>query len=336
MSIEFSPIVESDIIGIRALMRTAFQVQSDAPFLNVDLLRWKYIEPRPDWEGSRGFVFRQGDKILAHCGLAPVRFMMPGNEISAVCFMDWAASSSIPGIGGLLLRRLMKMGDIAVVAGGTADTWAAIPKLGFVRHADLLHYVRVVRPWNIFQEKSSEPSWKRIARLLRYTAREIISPNTVPAGWELKPITRFEAEPWQNMPSERYVAIRRDAELLNYWLRCPLAKFSGFLVLHNGRVCGHVLINKLRKQARIVDVRLNREDPAAWQAAYALATRQAMSTPEIVEVRAIASAPLAQFALNKNGFHKSYQASIFLYDPRKILDSQPLHWNFIDDDSALI
>jgi hypothetical protein len=337
MAIEFASAEAADIPQIRSLMRSAFQVPSDAPFLDPQLLQWKYIAPRPDWEGSRSYILKKGTELLAHCGVAPVRFVFPDREVSCVCFMDWAGSRALPGSGLLLMRRLMKLADVAVVVGGSPDTWSTIPHLGFQPYMNLQYYSRVVRPWRRFHNTAEESGWKRFGRLLRDTARTIFWLPQSEREWSWTPVDRFQQGPLSQQAASQITLTRHDADMLNYWLSCPRGTFRGGWIRFRGKIRGYAVLNRLGSQARIVDARVDSNRWADWVALYALAMNEAAQDPEISEVICAASSPLAQSAILANGFRPGYQASFFLYDPKKIFAGRPLpHWNLIDDDAALI
>lgn len=337
MNLTFSATSPSDLPEVQSFLLSAFGVQQDAPVFRPGFLQWKYFEPIPDWHGSRAFVLRGNGRVIAHCAVYPVRLLLGNRDVTSLCPMDWA--SRYPGAGASLSRRLrlMELAETAVVTGGSKESRTVIPHLGFSHYGDLEFYARVVRPWKQFRSRPREDGWRDPARFLRNFAWSWTPSPSVSEGWSVVGTSRFREEAWFSQASAAITFTKRDPELLNYWLRCPIGTPSGFLLFHEDQPCGHVLMNKLGGQARIIDIRVAHEDLAAWQAAFALATRVAIEDRDVCEILAVASTRVAREALLQNGFRFCGQQPIYLYDPGKILTDQPaLHWNLIDGDTAII
>lgn len=335
MNLTFSATSPSDLPEVQSLLLSAFGVQTDAPSVEPGLLQWKYFEPIPDWQGSRAFGLRRNGRVIAHCAVYPVRLLLGNREVTSLCLMDWA--SRYPGAGASLSRRLMELAETTVVTGGSKEARTVIPHLQFSHYGDLEFYAQVVRPWKQFRTRPREAGWRDPARLLRNFAWSRTRLPSVSEGWSAVRITRFTEEAWFSQASAALTFTKRDPELLNYWLRCPIGAPSGVLLLHEERPCGHVLINKLGGQARIIDIRVAAEELAAWQAAFTLATRVAIEDSDVCEILAVASTQIAREALLQCGFRLRGREPIYLYDPGKILTDQPaLHWNLIDGDTAII
>ena len=339
MSVDFKPTAESELDDVRALLLSTFQVQADAPFANADLLRWKYFDPGRNGGSPRSFIMKQANQAVAHLGISPVRLLLPGREVPGQCFMDWAGTRGLPGVGVVLMKRLMQTSEVGVVAGGDEPTRAVIPELGFAPYGSLEYFVRIIRPLKRYLERSfpSGSNWKDLARLARNAVWRVSPLLPAPEAWSVKPVSRFEAGAWYNWPTSTLTLTRRDPDVLNYWLRCPRGAFSGFELFFAGQRCGYFLLNKIAGQTRIVDLRVGAEEPQAWQAAFTLASRAAAEDPDTSEIFAVASNPLVKEAIRRNGFRKRHQAPLFIYDPGNLMaDHRPLHWNPIDDDTAIV
>jgi hypothetical protein len=88
------------------LLCSAFGTGRTTPFLDPELLDWKYDNPRPDWQGSRSYAWIAGEEIAAHACLCPVTYRLPGGrQITGSQFIDWAAGRRVAGAGGLLAMR---------------------------------------------------------------------------------------------------------------------------------------------------------------------------------------------------------------------------------------
>src|SRR5262245_36916075 len=170
MALEFSPTIPGDLEAVSSLMLTAFKAEHDAPFVDRKLLHWKYFEPGPPWKGSRGYVLKGGESIAAHCGIWPINLSFQDKQVTCNCFVDWVSDRTLPGAGFLLKRKLLTMAQTAIVVGGTDDTRAVVPKLGFRLVGEVGFFVRMVRPWKQFRTRPSEGVGRDAARLLRNTA----------------------------------------------------------------------------------------------------------------------------------------------------------------------
>src|ERR1700722_7843680 len=83
-----------------------FHLSSDAPFIQPEMLRWKYFSPRPDWTGTRSYVLRSEGRIFAHGCVAPVAFRLPAGVVSGMRVIDWAGGRQAPAAGVRIMRQL--------------------------------------------------------------------------------------------------------------------------------------------------------------------------------------------------------------------------------------
>lgn len=335
MILEATPTAEADLPDVLSLMHAAFG-RDDAAASSVDLrlLSWKYLDPG----GFRGFALHEEGAMVAHCGTAPVSFLLPGGEADGVCFVDWFRARGARGAGTALMRALMARSGVSVVAGGTAASRTAVSRMEFAPGGALVYYLRCVRPWRRFLSRRPSPAvWKTPARLVRDLVWSLSPSDRPEAGWEAVPTPRFAPEDCVNRPARTFTLTRREPGALNRWLRCPRGRFAGFLLTHEGRPRGHFLLNRSGHEARIADLRVDGESPEAWRTAYALAAAAAAEHEDVHVVTAIASAPVADRALRAEGFHAWGRAEISFYDPAGALAGQaPVHWNPIDDDWAIL
>jgi len=96
----------------------AFNLPKTAPFVEPALLRWRYDEPRPDWQGLRSYAWfaahspgsvLESKDIVAHACICPVVYRLGQQDICGSYLIDWAASRRTPGAGALLLRNLASL-----------------------------------------------------------------------------------------------------------------------------------------------------------------------------------------------------------------------------------
>lgn len=336
--LEFSPTVREDLDAVVSLLLSGFKAEPNAPFVDRRLLQWKYFESGPQWEGSRGYVLRNDNAIQAHCGVWPVHLTVSEKEVTCLCFVDWVSDRNVPGRGFLLKKKLMSFAETAIVVGGTEDTRAVIPKLGFKVASDVRFFVRVARPWQQFRTRPSEGVGRDMARLVRNTAWSRFDvKSSVHKGWSAEQVHTFDDRLLDGCRKREDPTPWRSVEYLNYWLRSPTVSISGFAIQKDKKNLGYFLLSRVGGQTRIADLRLSSTSQEDWNAAYSLAEQVAAADPRTCEIIAVASTLFAELALRSSGFRQRGSAPLFLYDPQKKLrDSPPIFWNLIDGDAAYI
>ena len=336
MTLEFHRTEPDKLDALATLLLSVFDAAPDAIFANRQVLRWKYFGSGPQWEGSRSYLLSKEGEIQAHCAVWPLNLHFSGQRVTCNCFIDWANRTNLPGAGSMLMKNLLKLSETSIVVGGSADTRAIVPRLGFAHVSDVALFARVVRPWRQFRTRPAEPIWKGAARLLRNTLWSQSSVGSIPKGWCAVRINSFESVLNCQHDSD-YPIPWRDSEYLNYWLRCPAAEVLGYEILNNDSVIGYFLLSQVGGQTRIADIRLHSEDPEQWTAAYRLATKAAAELPETCEVLAVASTPLAVESLTASGLRNRGSVPMFLYDPQKKLAGAPsIFCNMIEGDAAYL
>jgi hypothetical protein len=345
MALRLQSTALSDLDAVVEALVTGFKVTPDAPFVDRSLLRWKYFEPGPRWEGTRSYLLKDGDAVRAHCGVSPINLEFAGGIVTCLCFTDWVGSQRFPGAGVLLKRKIMGFAETAIVVGGTADTRAVIPRLNYKVAGNVGVFARVVRLWKQFRTRPKGGIGKEVARLARNAMWSRAPAMAIPEDWSAVRLQSFDSvfAPLLNQLSSTHPTPERSADYLNYWLRCPAAEVAGFAVLKGSRIRGYFLLTRIEGQARIIDIRLVRgegadlEEQADWNAAYALAAKTAEDDPETCEISAVASTEFAQAALLSSGFRQRGSHPLALYDPQDKLSAAPaIFWNMIDGDIAYL
>jgi hypothetical protein len=319
-------------------LRNAFGVERTAPFLDPELLHWKYDKPRPDWQGPRSYGWIAGEEIAAHACLCPVTYRLPGGEISGSHFIDWAAGRRIVGAGGLLLRKLASMFDVLLAIGGSSDTQQVLPRLGFQVVGEIAYFVRVMRPWRQFRTDPYPRGWKAGPRLARNWLWSHTRLPEAPAKWTYSPITAFDSghEALFEAPVP-FPATRRTPALMNYWLHCPSAAISAYLLNYGYEPKGWFLLSRVAGVMRIADLRVLSSEAADWTAAFALATRAAYTDSLGCELAAAAATPLASEAIRRNGFRLRKTDPVFVLDSKGVLRGHmPVEITLIESDAAYL
>jgi hypothetical protein len=316
----------------------AFQADPNAPFINPDLLRWKYDEPGPDWPDARSFAWRHEGTIQAHAALCPSVYALRSGHISASYLIDWAASRTSAGAGVSLLRALSRKFDLLLAVGGSADTQAILPKLGYRHSGDLDFYVRVLRPWRQFRTDPFPRGWKAPLRLARNALWSQASLPSPPAGWSQRPITSFNEVPQELFDARGrfpFPCTQRSVKSMDYFMRCPGAAFSAGLIFKEGKPRGWYVLSRVGNQVRVADLWIDSESVVDWSAGSSLALESASKDRYICEVVTAASFPMAAEALRQAGFRRHHAEPIFLLDPKKHVDTAaPLNVTMLESDLA--
>jgi hypothetical protein len=338
MSSQFMASLPSEQPAIAEFLRTTFHAGPALSSFRPEVLNWKYFSDHPDWDGTRSYVVKRDDRIVAHGGVWPLHFVKVATELKGIHLIDWAASRSATGAGVLLLRRLADMTDVLLTIGGSPDTQAILPKIGYRQVGELKLHARVLRPWSQFRS-TTDRSWKAPLRLLRNAMWSVPSLPLPPRGWHVSRIPRFDStlESILDGTMTEVFTSRRTVLGLNHILSCPAASFSAFVVHRLQRPCGYFLLSQVGKQTRIVDLRVEGEDSEPWMAASIFAMRTAAAIPDTFEVAAGFSMPRINEVLRQIGFRLRGNIPVFCYDPKKLLDAKSvLNVSLLDGDLCFI
>lgn len=337
MPLELALATPQDEEAITRFLLEVFQLPPSAPFVQRDLLRWKYFEPRPDWDGSRSYVLKQDGRIHAHACVVPVVFPTAGGPVTAIRLIDWAGGRGLPGSGVLLLKKLMDYAGAVIAVSGSEQTQKVLPRIGFQVRARASIYARATRPWRQFRTDPFPRGWKAPFRLARNVCWSLALLPAVPRGWTARPIPRFDSslEHLLTDPGELFTRPRRSPEMMNYMLRCPGAIFTAFEVRQETRPRGYFVLSRVAGQTRIAELWVDSGDPEDWRALCSLAVHSAAADPDTCEIFALASIGLLKNALAGSRLRLRRQEPIFVYDPRELLRGIPeLNIGMIEGDEA--
>ncbi len=334
-SIQFAAAEPSDRAAVGEFLLTIFK----DPLLAVpDLLQWKYFDEREDWPGSRSYVLKRQEKIIAHCGADPVTLCAAHGEISGIHGSDWAAAAGVPGAGVSLLQKVAMLADTYWVPGGTERTRSILPEIGFRPFGERYAYSRVIRPWKHMRGEPS-PNWKSPLRLGRNILRNL-APRSSASGWSSVPIRSFgdaELPLLARHPDPRFTRCRRTPRVVNYLMACPVAAVAAFLLVHRTQPQGYYILSRVGRQMRIADLSVNSDSVADWQAGYSLAAETAAADNAVSEVFTVASTDLARAALVRNRFRVVNHRSVLLLDEKGLLaGAPPVDLQLLDGDELYL
>jgi len=316
MDLQLEQVGPERLDDVVEFLRKTFRAPLDAPFLQTDQVRWRFFETRPDWDGSRSYVFRVQGAIVAHACVVPTTFLTPaGTTFRSIFPIDWAASPSVPGAGILLLKEITSLADVRIGYGGTPVTKEITSKMHTGRkHAyervigDVMRAKRMLPRWSASRDRPT-PRWRTIARVGREAWRNSQRRLSLGSDWAARPVERFDARlPNQGPGNPTGLSIPlRTPELLNYMLTCPGAGFSGFLLEKNHALRGHLLLTNLGEETRVADLVIDSDSSGDWAACYSLAASTAKQRyPRCNHLTAMAAPEFLQTALLRAGFLLSF------------------------------
>ena len=299
MPLTFVQTSEADRDEICALFRDAFVSKNES----LAFMRWKFWQPRPDWEGSRGYKLCQGEKLIAHAGILPAVFHSGPVKWRALHFIDWVSSRHSVSGGVQLLRRLAGLTDLVCAVGGTAATQSILPMIGFKPLGAVLTMARPVRPYK--QAITHQwRDWKLPLRFARNTAWNLSAPLTAPSGWTAEPVRPQDIgmDLWAPRQSEGTLVRERSPDVTSYFLSCPDVPFRFFLARERNAPQGCFLIADVGGQARIADLWINNATAERYQAMYRLACLAAYQNRDVAEIAVYSSMECRTQALLQCGF----------------------------------
>jgi hypothetical protein len=322
---------------VRSFLRDVFGAPNEAPWLNERQLFWKYYVGREDAADSRSFVFDSGDEIAAHACAWPFEVIVDGETVSGHHPIDWAAGSSVPGAGALLLRQMRAMKDICCCVGGTDIAQKVIAQSGFRPRGDCRYYARPLRPVQQMMTRGQR-NWKAPLRAIRNTAWIFIKPSRKSADWSSELIEPNQL-PVTVLPHSDTSALvmRRTPAVFEYLKECPTTRFSLYLAVRHGHPSGYFLLSHTPGQARIADFWAPEPQMHVWAALVSLAIESAYADPSVAEITASCSLPWGQSALEACGFRPTHSLPIMSFDPKKKLARPvPLHFQMVDNDFSFL
>ena len=323
MSSQLLPTAPSEKAELEAFLRGSFHGPAKMNSFDPGVLEWKYFSGHPEWTSPRSYVIKSGDVMVAHGGIWPLRLAGMERDLTVIHLIDWAASRTHPGAGVLLLRKFSGMSDLLFTIGGSADTRAILPKLGYRLCGALKVQAKLVRPFRQLR-KLSPPNWKTPLRVMRNVGLSFVALPRAPRGWEAERIAQFNNSVSAILQGRdrSKLASRRTVDELNHFLTCPGAKFSAFTVSNSGRARGYFVLSQFEGQTRIVDVGTD-DDPDSRTATCMLAAHTAAALPDTSEIVSGFTCAEIQRTFSQMEFKVRRIEQVFCYDPRKLLGAAP-------------
>lgn len=327
MALVFRPTTPDELEPLAAFFNKHFKVDDTAPVVNREGMRWKFWEPRPDWEGSRSYVLASGTKWLSHVAACPMPMDTATGVVTGALLVDWVSAS--PGAGAEGFRRCYQLMDTVWGQGGSPSARATMLNLGFRTAGEVTHFGRPLHP----------DLSRGVLRFGRDVIRRQLPLVRVPSTWTGEAVSRFDSghEPVTGPRPAGFTQTTRSAELLNYLLRCPLAKVTAHLIRREREPFGYFLLSRLASGTLLADLRLRSEEPADWARALAIAVETARDKTDSRNFLVISSLPLLDGAARANYLRPFMTEPIFLHDPSgKLAAVGPLHITPMDGDQGYL
>lgn len=345
MTIEIRPTSADDLPGLSRFLTAGFHTPADAEFAAVDVLRWKYLEPREAVAepAPRSLVaVDEGGAIVGHVGFVPTAFAGPGLSapVPALHMIDWLGSREHRSVGASLMRRAHEAAPVQFGLGGSDAGRSVIRRGGYEPMPPVTVHERILSPLRWLRAGGVSP--RQAARAARDIARRLARPPrpaTVPLV--LEPIRGFgpEVPAIVHEASRHAVVTSRTPERLNSMLNYPRRPASAYLFRSpDGRARGLAILAALPRGrtvlGRVVDLLLDDAGPETWHAALLLASAE-LKRLGADTAQAFASPPWTTEALRRAGFQARYTLDFSLRDRRALLPRDaPYHLTPIEADYA--
>lgn len=354
---QITPLRRDDIPELSQFLISGFGVPATSSFFSPEVLSWKYFDGATHSDGGDGpagdsvcsLIARSAGRIIAHLGICFRQFVVSGEgstPVSTMHAIDWLGSPAHPGSGSLLMLEAFKTCKTQFAVGGSPQSQALFPRLGFEPKARVASFRRVLSPFHRLRTtgQGSFRKWAGTAKDAASVCRARLRAcrQSVQHTIELRPAPVFteEIDGLQRKSSLRIVACQRDHHLLNYLLRYPLSGFSGWTFHTSGRMIGFALLKTTPhgriQHGNIVDCWLGTEDRSLWQAAVAaLVDRLAALSAD--DVKCYATNPILHAALIRNGFSKSGESNVCVRDKEQLLPRDiPFGLSGFEADGAIV
>lgn len=319
--------------------------ENQRQYFTDGMLHWKYFERRGPWDGARSFIIHANGQISAHIGVTTTEFVSPGDPalaVTAVHPVDWLSNQQGGMLGAMLMLQAFGRGTVQYSLGSTEIGQKVLIGAGFKAVCTVPVFHRVLRPasfpaWRLIHGRHHIP--KQAALLAIDLSRSVFRPRT-DRDFKLEPVHEFtdEVSDLFRQSRQHFVCTSRTLELLNYFLRAPGGRVSGWLCRAEKRLVGFALTSMGERDGirvgKIVDCFLAETEGNVWRSAVqALASMLGGAGCDVVQT--MASAPWFQQALAASGFFPRGRGTFFLRDLGNAVPlTQPFHLTLLDGDQA--
>lgn len=348
MTREICPLALQDLCDLGPFLIAGFHAAPDADFAALEVLQWKYLEPRgEDDEAPRSYLARQeGGRVIGHVGICRTAFegnVIPGGRIATLHMIDWLGSVEHRSVGASLMRRAHESVPTQFALGGSEAGRTVIKRGGYEAKDPIPVYQRVLRPshWLRVPALSFAEKEVRLARDL--VRRSLLPTRLAQVRVELRKVRSFASEikPIIERAQTKAILTCRSSKRLNHLLQFPRQAMSGWhLIAPPDRLCGFAVLNLVPQHGgrvrlgKIVDCLLANTDAQLWHGAI-LALTQELRRQGADVAQTFASTPWITEALHQSGFSSRFALEFNLRDRQRLLPlGIPFHLMPIEADYA--
>lgn len=302
-------------------------------------LHWKYWQRRVDWAGPRSYVVGNGRALLAHAAVIPLSCEREGRRLKFGHLIDWAARAGEPGTGLMLMKHVATLCDALIGIGGSDASLKLLPHVGFRQCGAATGYVRTLRPLKLLNDVS-RPNWRLLPRMARSAIWRMTAPRPNCNHWQPRRVLADQLDAFASIFSRSRSAVtafgRSEGELA-YMLSCPIIPMEFFVLEQGGRLRGYFILAFAACQARLVDFRVDSDEPADWRALIQCAVHQAMQKKAIAELVTWGSDPMLSTCLEECGFHPRSTVPVLVRSGKGIdLSRATMRVQMLDSDAAYL
>ena len=285
---DIRPLTLDDLPDLSRFLTEGFHTPPDAPFAAVDVLRWKYFDPRGAEAGPapRSHLARDPatGEVVGHVGVCPVRWHGGGllaEGVSTVHMIDWLSSRDGLGVGASLMRRAHQGAETQYGFGGSAAGRGVIDRGGYGLVQKVPVFQNVLRPGHRLRVPGQGGAGRVLRAVKDVAGRLARWPQRPRAAVELRPVASFGDEVRPVLASFERLAVftTREPDLLNHFLRYPRGGLTGWHVLHAGVLRGFAVLALVPQPGgvtagRVAECLLDADEPDLWHAAAVALTHE--------------------------------------------------------------
>lgn len=345
------PTTPDDLPELGRFLAEGFHAPPGSPFAALDVLRWKYFDPRgldAAADAPRSYLARRPETgaVVGHVGVCLARFRgggLPAEGVSTLHMIDWLSSIDGKGAGAALMRRAHRTADTQYGFGGSAAGRRVGGRGGYGLVALVPVVQRVLRPGY----RLIGPSHGVLGGFLR-AAKDLVGivgrpPRRSSARVVPRPVEAFgpEVERILERGAPRALWTSRGPDLLNHLLRYPRGGVTGYLLEIGGKARGFALLSIVPRdggavrEGRVVECLLDDPDDAGlWLASATVLTAKLKQLGADVAV-AFASTDWTALAFRSAGYAPAHALEFRLRDrSNRLPGNLPFHLTPLDADYA--
>jgi len=254
MGISGRPSSREDREIITQLMQQELHLAPASAAIEPAFLEWKYWQPHPLCEGSRGYVLQHQGRIVSHGCRWPIRLRTSDGDLDSCHLIDWVADPNIPGAGMKALHECASGMSAMFSIGGSAVGQRVVSAFGFQPIGQVWVLARPLHALNPAWG-SSPRDWKFAARLIRNAVWKFLPRSKLASGWRVEPVPLSEIpEGLFPRPTVGQAVSARSAPVLNHMAGCPsFVRFQGYTLSDSVDPIAYFVLAQVRKEVRLID-----------------------------------------------------------------------------------